>query len=319
MRRLRLLLAAMLLAGALSACGSESIELTAKFEDVGDLANGAPVMMADVPIGSVKHMRLAGNEAVVTMSVDESADVPEGVTATLRRTSVLGERFVDLVVPDGLDPDAPAIADGSHIDDTDARSDLEDLVAEGSEVLGAISASQLAVMIEEGAKGFGGQGQELRNLLNNYEDIIRTYAGRSGQIRRLIANMKSFNDTLAAHAPQHGASVQNTAKALDVLAEESLNLEDAIVSLARLAKGGRGILEAHRQEMDRFFNQTRIILGVLDQQQGNLNKFLRWAPGHNYNTQAVEYVEFNQVVQDFVICGLNDDPDNPARRCPEGE
>jgi hypothetical protein len=45
---------------------------------------------------------------------------------------------------------------------------------------------------------------------------------------------------------------------------------------------------------------------------------MKWAPGHNYNTQAVEYSEFNQVVQQFVICGLNDDPSNPARTCNEG-
>jgi hypothetical protein len=71
--------------------------------------------------------------------------------------------------------------------------------------------------------------------------------------------------------------------------------------------------------MKRFFSQTRTILGVLEEEQATLARFLKWAPGHNYNTQAVEWTEFNQVVQDFVICGLNDDPDNPARRCTGGD
>lgn len=317
MKRFSLAIAAVFAAGTLSACGTETVTISATFTDVGDLAAGAPVMMSDVPIGSVSHMTLAGNEAVVTMEIEEAAEVPAGVSARIRRTSVLGERFVDLVVPAGVSSSAPLIADGTHIDDTSVRSDLEDLVRSGSDVLGAISASQLAVMIEEGAKGFGGQGAELRNLLNNYQRIAGRYAGRSDEIVRLIGSLKNFNETLAVESAAHGRSVQNAARSFEVLAEESDRLENAIVSLGRLARGGRAILEAHRQEMERFFAQTRVILGVLAEEQDSIRKFLRWAPGHNSNTQAVEYIEFNQVVQDFVICGMNDDPSNPGRRCPE--
>lgn len=317
MRRLALLLVAAFAAGSLTACGTETITVTAAFEDVGDLASGAPVMLADIPVGSVSNLSLAGNEAVVTMAIDQEAQVPAGVSARIRRTSVLGERFVDIVLPENVSSTAPLMADGAHIEETSVRSDLEDLVRSGSDVLGAISAPQLAVMIEEGAKGFGGQGAELRNLLDNYRQIATRYAGRSDEISRLIGSLKNFNEVLASEAPAHGQSVQNAARSFRVLAEESDHLEDAIVSLGRLARGGRSILEAHRQEMERFFGQTRTILGVLVEEQDSIRRFLRWAPGHNRNTQLVEYIEFNQVVQDFVICGLNDDPTNPARRCPE--
>ena len=47
----------------------------------------------------------------------------------------------------------------------------------------------------------------------------------------------------------------------------------------------------------------------------DINGLLHYAQLHNRNTQLVEYQEFNQVVQDFVICGLNDDPSDRARRC----
>jgi hypothetical protein len=70
--------------------------------------------------------------------------------------------------------------------------------------------------------------------------------------------------------------------------------------------------------MARFFEQMKVILGVLHDEQDSIVKFLRFAPGHNRNTQWTEYKDFVQVYQDFVFCGLNDDPDDPARRCPEG-
>jgi phospholipid/cholesterol/gamma-HCH transport system substrate-binding protein len=319
MRKLALLLVATLAAGVLAGCGADTITVTAKFDDVGDLANGAPVTMADIRIGRVSHMTLAGNEALVTLELERDAQVPQGSSARVRRTSVLGERIIDIVMPEGVHANSPLLADGGHIDETTVRSDLEDLVAEGSEVFGAISASQLAVMIEEGARGFGDQGEELGNLLQNYRQIIGRYAGRSDQIIELIGSLKGFNETLASRSEAHGRSVQNAARSIRVLRDESDRLERAIVSLSRLARGGRGILEAHVTEMERFFQQTRVILGVLEDEQGSIRKFLRWAPGHNYNTQGVEYVEFNQVIQDFVFCGMNDDPKNPARRCKGGE
>jgi phospholipid/cholesterol/gamma-HCH transport system substrate-binding protein len=318
-RRVSVFLVAALAAGVLAGCGAETLTVSATFEDVGDLAPGAPVTMADIQIGKVDRIKLAGQEAVVTMSLDTDARVPEGVQARVRRTSVLGERIVDIVLPEDLTDDTELLADGAHIDDTAVRTDLEDLVDEGAEVFGAISATQLAVMIEEGARGFGGQGAALGGLLQNYRDIVHRYANRSDEIVTLIGSLKNFNETVAARSDEHARSIVNTSRSIEVLAEESLNLEKAVISLGRLARGSKSILQAHSAEMGRFFQQMSVILGVIEEEQVSLAKILKWAPGHNYNTQAVEYTEFNQVVQDFVICGLNDDPKNPARRCEENE
>jgi hypothetical protein len=70
--------------------------------------------------------------------------------------------------------------------------------------------------------------------------------------------------------------------------------------------------------MSRFFAQMRVILGVLRSENGDLTRILKYAPLHNRNTQLVEYQEFNQVIQDFVICGFNDNPNDPARTCKAG-
>jgi phospholipid/cholesterol/gamma-HCH transport system substrate-binding protein len=318
-KKIALILTTLLCALLLAGCGEDRLEATATFTDVGDLAVGAPVTMADIQIGVVKDVRLAGTEAVVTLALDRSAKVPEGIQARVRRTSVLGERIVDIVLPEDLSDSTPLLADGAHIDDTAVRSDLEDLVSEGSDLFGALSAAQLAVLIDEGGKGFGGNGVEIRNLLSNYSDIIHAYQGSSDTLVSLIHNLKAFNDTLAPHAAEHAESVVNSAKSIKVLADESDELSQAIISLNRLSRGGKDILERHSDEMSAFFRQLRVILGVLEDQDINLAKFLKWAPGHNYNTQAVEYFTFNQVVQQFVICGLNDDPTNPSRTCNTGK
>lgn len=314
MKRLPALVVACLVASSCTG-GGEMIMVQASFADVGDLAEQAPVYYADVRAGQVKDIRLRGTEALVTMALDPKADVPAGVIARVRRTSALGERVVDLSPPENLSADAPALEDGDTIARTEIRADLEDLVVEGSEVFGAIGASQIATVVDEGAKGFGGKGEELAALMKNLRDITHRYSSETDDIRTLVRSLDAFNSGLAAEAEAHRRAVQNTARAIEVLEEESGKLEDALGSLARLATSSRSILDAHVDEMDRFFDQAQTILTVLASEQDSIRKLLLYAPRHNRNTQLVEYAEFNQIIQDFVICGFNDNPNDPARRC----
>jgi len=311
-----LLVPVALAVGFLSACGgSGNLTVRARFADIGDLALHAPVMMADVRVGQVTGIGLSGNEALVTMSIDRNAQVPGNVLVRVRRTSLLGERIVDLVVPDGTPADSPLLRSGATITNTETRPDLEDLVHAGNALLGPITSSEVATLVNEGAKGFGGNGEELRGLLDNLGQITRAYAGRAGEIRSVITSMNELNTTLAGHAAAQGLSVQNSAQALGMLRRESADLQAAIHALARLSAGARGIMDAHSAQMARFFAQLRAIMAVLQARQADINNFLRYAPLHNQNTQLVDQQQFNQIFQDFVICGFNDNPNDPARRC----
>ena len=314
--RARSLPALLLVAAVLGACaGGDRIHVQARFDDIADLAGGAPVMLADITIGKVTGIELDGTEAVVTMAIDRSAAVPEGVTARVRRTTLLGERIVDLALPENVPADAPLLEDGSTIGDTETRPDLEDLVREGNDVLSPIAASEVATLVDEGAKGFGGRGEDLEGLLLNLGTIVEGYAGATDDIEALIDSLNRLNTTIAREAEAHAQAIASSEQAVSVLNEESDELETAIEELARLSVGANELFHEHADEMDRSFEQLRVILTVLAEQQAALEQILRFAPLHNRNTQLVEHNEFNQILQDFIICGLNDDPTDPARTC----
>jgi phospholipid/cholesterol/gamma-HCH transport system substrate-binding protein len=177
----------------------------------------------------------------------------------------------------------------------------------------------VATLVDEGAEAFGGRGDELRALLQNFERIVEAYAARTDDIRAVIVSLGRFNSILAEQALAHARSVANSAQAIGILREEVDRLERAITALDRLAVGARRILEDHSDEMHRFFRQMRVILRVLREEEASINKIIRWAPFHNQGTQLTEYKDFVQVYQDLVVCGLNDDPQDPARRCPPPE
>jgi phospholipid/cholesterol/gamma-HCH transport system substrate-binding protein len=304
---------------ALAGCSSSHPRtLKARFSDVGDLTKGAPVMMADVTVGKVTGIKLDGYSALVSMSIDRGVQVPSGSTARVRRTSLLGERIVDLVVPDNLLAGTPALSDGATIGRTEVRPDLEDLVKEGSAALGPITESEVATLVNEGYKGFGGRGQQLGALLDNFGVIVKAYAGETDTIRSLITSMNRLNTTVALKAAAHAAALGNSERALTMLRQESVRLQAAIKALSRLSVGASRIMTQHEDEMARFFSQVQTIMGVLRSQQAAIEGLLRYAPLHNRNTQLVEFLEFNQVIQDFVICGFNEDKADPARTCTPG-
>jgi phospholipid/cholesterol/gamma-HCH transport system substrate-binding protein len=301
-----------------SCSSSEPFTLRARFADVGDLTKGAPVMMADVTVGKVTAIKLDGYSALVTMAIDQDVQVPEGATARVRRTSLLGERIVDLTVPEDVPPNASNLKSGATIARTEVRPDLEDLVKEGTAALGPITESEVATLVNEGYKGFGGRGEQLRVLLDNFGTIVKAYAGETGTIHSLIKSMNRLNTTIALKAAAHAAAVGNSERALTMLRQESGRLQSAIKALARLSDGARKIMDQHEDEMARFFSQTRTILGVLRQERAAIAGLLRYAPLHNRNTQLVEFWENNQIFQDFVICGFNEDKSDPARTCTPG-
>ena len=304
---------------ALAGCSSSHpLTLNARFADVTDLTKGAPVMMADVTVGKVTGIKLDGYSALVTMAIDRRVQVPDGSIARVRRTSLLGERIIDLTVPDNVPPNAPSMRDGATIRQTEVRPDLEEVVKQGTAVLGPITESEVATLVNEGYKGFGGRGAELRALLDNFSTIVTAYAGETDTIRSLIGAMNNLNTTIALKASAHGAAVLHSEQALSMLRDESGRLQKAIRALSRLSVGGSRIMDQHAEQMARFFSQMQTIMGVLRQQQAAIEGFLHWAPFHNRNTQLVEFWEFNQVFQDFVICGFIEDKSDPARTCTPG-
>jgi virulence factor Mce-like protein len=308
------------LALVLAGCGGANgpITVTASFGDVADLAPGAPVLLADIQVGKVTGIDLKDNRALITMDIQRQARVPRDVTARARRTSLLGERIIDLEIAEGLPANAPPLQDGQHIAQTVVRPDLEDLVVEGTQVLSPISASEIATLVDEGARGFGSRGPELRSLLRSFQKIVGAFSQETDTIESIINSANQLNTTIASEADAHGLAVQNTERALRVLREESDRLENAIRALNRLAVGGGSLMRAHFDDMDRFFPQMRSILGAVRSQLSSLVRFLYWNILHNRNTQMVEYREFNQVLQEFIFCGFNENKE-PARNCTDPE
>jgi phospholipid/cholesterol/gamma-HCH transport system substrate-binding protein len=106
---------------------SAGYEVTARFENVGDLQPGAPVSMGGVKIGRVSRVVFDSTDykAVVSMVIDSAYDrVPDDSWAGVETAGLLGAKYV------GLDPGGSEtyLAAGSLIENTQSAMVLEKLI-----------------------------------------------------------------------------------------------------------------------------------------------------------------------------------------------
>jgi phospholipid/cholesterol/gamma-HCH transport system substrate-binding protein len=113
----------------LSWFGPPHYEVTAKFDNIGDLKVGAPVSMSGVEIGRVTKIDFDSNEykAVVSLRLNERYDkIPTDSDASIYTQGLLGGKFIGLTAG-GADT---YLKDKDQIDFTQSAFVLENLIGQ---------------------------------------------------------------------------------------------------------------------------------------------------------------------------------------------
>jgi phospholipid/cholesterol/gamma-HCH transport system substrate-binding protein len=324
-RRFVVLLVALLVLAGLASCGGggDRITVSTTFDDVSDLADGAPVHMADVQIGTVRSIRLddSGTRAEVEMSVRESAEVPADVIARVRRTSPLGEKFIELQPQGDVAAEQALLEDGAVIATSEVVPDLEQLVGSGTDFFAALGAGELAVLLDESAEGFGGQGSRIESVLLDLGAVTEGFAAHTTEINTLITSIDQLASDTAPAAQAHGDALDNLSQTVDLLDDESDELLALLDSLAGLSREGNEILTAHLDDIELQIDGVRSLTRAVASEQQSLESILVDAEGHNAALRDGVRGFFAQVLNDFVICGVpggGDTPGDPLQSC-DGE
>lgn len=256
-----------------------SREITAMFDDVGDLVDGHSVQVADVRVGSVTDIELTDDyRAKVTMSIKDDIFVPVESRALLRTTSLLGEKFIEIRPLDEDDPLAGTdLVDGDEIPESTEAPELEFVTERAVEILGSVVASDIATLVETGSIGFAGRGPELRSLVENLSTISGTLADQTDELIRIIDSLDGATATLAGGASDIDALLVNLAETTGVLADNRDEAIDAIRELTRLAQiQNDTVFEPYLDVVDTQIKQLDAILGEVDRDQQQVADLLFW-------------------------------------------
>ncbi len=106
---------------------ADTFQVSARFDNVGDLKVGAPVTMAGVRIGRVTGVTFdpADYKALVTMAIDRHYNqIPDDSDAAIQTSGLLGAKYIGL----GAGGSTTYLANGGQVQFTQSALVLENLV-----------------------------------------------------------------------------------------------------------------------------------------------------------------------------------------------
>jgi phospholipid/cholesterol/gamma-HCH transport system substrate-binding protein len=251
------------------------LELIATFDDVQDLTRGHDVQVADVAIGSVRAVELDGHRARVRMSIVDGRDIPVGTSAVVRRTSLLGEYYVDLVFPEGFDGAGPFLPSGTVLDDTSIEPDLEQLAEQAAIVIGSIAGDDVAGLIETGAEAIGGRGGTINAAVDDAAVVLDTLAAQQDALATAIDELAALGATLAPRADDIGVLIEQLAAATGEVAGSRDRVIETVEALVALASTTTEVLFVpHTQRFVQTLDELDPILAGLADQRDVLSQIV---------------------------------------------
>ena len=217
--------------------------LQAYFDTATGLAKDAPVEIAGVEVGRVRHIVLDRGKALVTLRIHPGVKISQDARALIRTRGILGDKFIELIP--GL-PGSPLIRAGGTIERTEPTTDIDTLM----NVLGEV-ARDIQSLTATFSQVMGGEkGEErlhtiLENLQGAIEAIHRTVKENDEDITRIISNFSSFS----THLKELGdANMEDVRAILVNVRNASENIEQLVAGINDIAtkiNRGEGTLAYH--------------------------------------------------------------------------
>lgn len=114
--------------GKMELAGGNTYRVTARFDSVSGLKNGARVELAGVEVGTVERIGLSSantDQAEITLKIRDGVKIADDVIASVRTSGIIGDKFIKLK-PGGSDQ---MLKEGSKIRETESAVDIEELVS----------------------------------------------------------------------------------------------------------------------------------------------------------------------------------------------
>jgi len=228
--------------------GDNPYQVTVMFRDVLDLVPQSSVKVDDISVGRVEDITVSGYSAKVHILLKRSVKLPDNAIATIRQTSLLGEKFVSLAPPP-TDPSPNLLGDGDVIDlnHSGRNPEVEEVLGALSLLLNGGGVGQLKTITDEMNKAFGGREGEIRDSLNQLRIFMTQLAGRKNDIVTAIARVNALSKSLNAHTGDLDLALNELPSAIKTVNTQRDDLVKMLQALARLSGVGTRVIQASKQ------------------------------------------------------------------------
>jgi phospholipid/cholesterol/gamma-HCH transport system substrate-binding protein len=252
--------------------GDDAYQVQVEFSDVLDLVPQSAVKVADVTVGSVRDIELRGFSALVTLSINGDIEVPANSSASLRQTSLLGEKFVSLDAPPPGEAAAQPLRDGATItlERTTRSAEIEEVLGALSLVLNGGSLEQLQVINTEVVNALEGREPEVKSALNQLNTFVSGLDAQKEQIVRALDSLDRLSARLVTDRQIIDTALRDIPAGVEVFSGQREDLVKLLTGLDRLGDVAVRVIEGSKENTVRDLEALTPILDQLNAAGKNL-------------------------------------------------
>jgi phospholipid/cholesterol/gamma-HCH transport system substrate-binding protein len=218
--------------------GDHPYTVHAEFTDVLDLVPQSSVRVNDVLVGRVDTISLNKSNwtADVTMSVNGDVNLPANADANLEQSSLLGEKYVELVAPPANQAQGTLANNATiPINRTNRNVEVEEVLGALSLVLNGGGIQQIQTISKELNSATTGNEAQIRQLLGNVNKLTGDLNSHVTDITNALDAVNRLSATLNSQKTQIANVISNIGPGLDVLNEQKNQLVGLLQAFSALS------------------------------------------------------------------------------------
>ncbi|MFF9483807.1 MCE family protein [Streptomyces sp. NPDC014676] len=232
--------------------GDHPYTVTAELHDVLSLVPHAAVKVDDVAVGRITDIELGRDDwsARVTMEINGDVRLPADATARLEQSSLLGEKYIQLVAP-AKETGAGRLTDGNVIPlaRTSRNTEVEEVFGALSLLLNGGGVNQLKTITQELNAALGGREPEVRSMLKRVDTLVGDLDDHRGDITDALDAVNRLSSTLATRKDDVGTVLTGLSPGLKTLEKQRGSLLTMLRSLDTLSGVAVSTVNASKDDM----------------------------------------------------------------------
>ncbi|HTF50846.1 MAG TPA: MCE family protein [Pseudonocardia sp.] len=214
--------------------GDGAYTVRIQLRDVTGVEPNSPVMVRDADVGTVTGLRVEGDHALVTVSLNRDVSLPGNARAMVGQTTVLGSKHIELG-PAAGQPSVGRLADGDTIPLPRSGSfpQTEDVLASLSLLLNGGGLAQVRTITTELNATLSGRTTDLRGLLDQLNTFVGGLDAQKADIVSAIDGLDRLSTRLNARRDTLGKAIDQLDPTLRVLNDNRDQLVHTLDALGR--------------------------------------------------------------------------------------
>lgn len=250
---------------------AKTTDVTLVVPDAGNqLSIGAQVKLHGAIVGSVEKIEPSRDGARLTLALDPDQVhlVPVNTSARILPKTLVGQDYVDLVLPERPSGDHVSGGDEISRDTSAASATLEGALDNLLEVLRVIPPQRVASTLNAVSTALEGRGAELGTTLTRLQRYLDGFNPSLPDLTEDLRALAQFSDTYTAAAPDLLAAFDDLSTTARTLAEQRDELLSLFTSLTAATGDLQSFLAANEDNL----------IGVVDVNRSTLTTLARYAP-----------------------------------------